>query len=66
VLGAGQGPDTITDYSLAQGDVLGVVGGISVEFSQLGGNTLVTLSGTSQILALLTGFNDTPVVEPVV
>jgi hypothetical protein len=51
---------------LAQGDVLGVVGGISVEFSQLGGNTLVTLSGTSQILALLTGFNEIPVIEPVV
>ena len=63
VLAAGQGPDTITDYRLAQGDVLGLVDDISVEFTQAGSNTLVTLAGTSELLAVLTGFENTPIVE---
>ena len=63
VLIAGQGPDTITDYRLGQTDRLGLVGGISVDLTPSGADTLVTLAGTSQILAVLTGFSGTPIVQ---
>jgi Ca2+-binding RTX toxin-like protein len=56
VFAPGDGTDTITDFSLGQGDKIGLTGGLTLESLSFSGNQI--LYG-SEVLAILTGVNTT-------
>ena len=56
VFAPGEGTDTITDFSLGQGDKIGLTGGLTLESLSFSGNQI--LYG-SEVLAILTGVNTT-------
>lgn len=61
VLVRGQGTDTIMDFTSE--DVLGCAGALrysSLKFTKQGSDTLITDTGTSELLATLKGFTGTP------
>jgi hypothetical protein len=54
VFASGDGTDTITDFSLGQGDQIGLAGGLTFENLSFSGNNIIF--GT-EVLAVLTGVN---------